>query len=223
MAKDYVPRGNGEFNNFHKFIAASSVSNAVAWGIPIAKANAFKSASDTQANLYKAIANKKKRTSEQVAAHTTGRKGFEKKLRKFVNEYLAGNSNIPDSAKLAMGLNLRTHTKHSRPAIEGTPVTFVVGKGGVSLMIVSRVADKEGRASIHKHSDGQEIAYSIGRDPGNPEKADKRIFRKKAHVLLRLDYADVGKHIYVYTRWVNLRSEAKSSGWSEVAIGLVGG
>src|SRR5687767_15497553 len=100
MAKDYVPRAQGKFNEFQINIAKMVVAHGARWGLSNQVINDFKAESDKHGNAYKAISNKKTRTSSQVFTHQLNRKTFEQTLRNFVNEYLASNSKISVGEKI---------------------------------------------------------------------------------------------------------------------------
>ena len=218
MAKDYIPRPNGGFDLFHKNLVKRVVLKAIAWNIPIAKANELNTKSIKCANLYHVLRLRGNGTSGQVLEHEQFRIVFESYLRKFVNAYIRNNQSIIVEDMSYMGIKTRGKRRNKRTGIHGAPQVTIESIPGAYIRFVCRVESSTGRGSIHPESDGIEIRYSIGTELPDFNKLQYTIVRKRAHVKLDVKPAWRGKYIYAYVRWVNLTDDERSGPWSVVLI-----
>lgn len=212
---DYIPSKIEAFYNWQNNLNTTVTNNATAWGIDPAEVTKLNNANAVYNPLYNAISNENTRTRQQVTAHNVAKKQYVAVLRKFVQQYLVNNPNVPVDEQVAMGLNPHTYIRSQRPTINSSPIISMNNKSGGTIEFVCRVQDSDSRGR-HPDSNGVEIWYEIvpigttGEDDENVEfVASFNSTRAKFYHAFGL--ANVGKLLRVYGRWVNT-SDAKKNG-----------
>ncbi|MES2621545.1 MAG: hypothetical protein V4615_11905 [Bacteroidota bacterium] len=231
--EDYIPDGYAEFFPWQNNLVTMVSTNAVAWGIPVPKVTELGDKQDIYVPLYTAATTPSTKTKAANVAHEEGRKVYEKYIRGFVKEFLINNSAISTQEKIDTGLNPNISSGGSRPAIETSPHTTLKGLGGGVMKFECRVESDSSRASRHTDSDGVEIRYRIlekegvgspppgepgGGDMPTPETCPLQYFSTKATFKLELGGSNVGKLIFVFTRWKNNTSPEKSGPYQSLPV-----
>lgn len=221
IAKDYIPRGNGEFDTFQLNIAKAVVANGTAWKIPADEVTALQSSSTQYGNLYKIISNKNNRTKSQVDAYNNFRKTYESDLRLFVNGFMRSNKNVPSSILSALGIKQRGRRRKQRSQIITAPIVFIHTLGSMRLKFLCRIESHIGKASIHPEADGIELRYIIGSEPQVAAEKLTHHFSKKAKFMMEFGDEHRGKKIYVYARWKNEVHEWQSGPWCRLVEAVI--
>ncbi len=93
--------------------------------------------------------------------------------------------------------------------------------GGSKIRFKCRSTTDAKRASLAAGTDAVEIVYLIGdantKAPSADEIGNGKLFSKAAFIL-SLGTASVGKVLYIYFRWTNIKHQEVPSQWSELQI-----
>jgi hypothetical protein len=114
------------------------------------------------------------------------------------------------------------HTRHSEGITD--LVNFIlVPKGGGDMRIICRTSTDTKRASKSSNADSIQICYKVG-DPAPVSTDDataKTYISSKASFTLQLGTANIGKKIYVYTRWYNIKHPELAGHWSSLEQAMI--
>jgi hypothetical protein len=156
-----------------------------------------------------------------VVAKNDARQKYEKQLRIFVQQYLANNPKVPNSAREKMGLTIRS-TERTEVGIPGTYPTPKIDFS-VRLQHTISVSDSETPNSKAKPAGahGFEVWAKVGVAPKNEKEL---IFLKtstKPSAIVTFGGDDAGKTVFYWLRWVNTKGE--SGPWGPQVQAMIAG
>jgi hypothetical protein len=218
---DYIPDPDSEFNIWQGKLVTVVEANATAWTIPADAVTGLKTVQTSWTTAFAKASVYQDRSTADVRAKTDARKVYEKRLRGFVNEYLASNSKIDNSQRESLGITVRTGQR--TPV--GVPASFPIGKIDFSIrcrhsiqIIDNDTNAKAKPVGVH----GCEIWFKNG---GEAPKGDNDFSYvatdTKNPYIVNFTTADVGKMVYYRFRWVNKRGQPGP--WSSIESAVVGG
>jgi hypothetical protein len=207
---DFIPRGDGDFNDWQKNFISLVNPNLPAWAIPATAFAALTPLQTAWTNSWNAASNKKNRTPAQTEAKILARKPFEKAIRKFIRQWIAFNSSVTDDQRRQMSLHVSdtTRTRVATPAMIAPSVT--VDKVA-HLLHKLRMVDP-GNPKTRGKPKGMR-AIQVYRFIGTAAPADSSAYQhlgdatKFSYVS---NFADAGvlKKAWYIVRYVNSRGEA---------------
>jgi hypothetical protein len=217
---------NDNFYNGQGIYVNGVVIYAVAWGISAPAVADLVARRAEYEPLYHKIQDKNTRTKNDVVAHRRCRKVYEKELRDFHNEWIAGNSSIPAQDKLILGGREKDIEPTPRGKISSTPIIGLRALDGGSIEVRARVTTDQTRFSMHPLADAIECRYLIvpkGEMP--PEDPDASGIRsqvsRKALFIVSCGVKNAGDTFYGFFRWVNQSIPANSGDWTTKPKGVV--
>jgi hypothetical protein len=235
---DYIPAADADFSKWQGDLVDMIGTNGVAWGIPTGKVTEIQAKRTSYDAKYTAAETPSTRTTGTVSAHRSERTSYEKYIRKFVKEFLAGNSAVTVQQRKDMKINTGEPSGGSRAAITSSPHTSMKSLGGGFMQFENRVEGDSTRPSRHKASDGLEVRYAIlpyrhtagagsppppppssdDSDLPTPEECPNQHFSTKARFKLELGSANIGKVIIAYPRWKNNATPEKSGPYTSLPV-----
>jgi hypothetical protein len=209
---DYVPSSDSAFDLWQKDLMSALDDFATTWGIPEASVKELNLLKTNWEMAFTKTSNKNNRTLSQVQAKTDARKPYEKKLRKFVAQWLAYNDKVSDSDRENMGLTIKseTHTPVS------DPTTFPSGKIDFSVSqqhTIHYVDSETGGKAKPKGVHGCELWMKTGPDAPKDDSEYKYVaIKTKTPHVVTYNISEIGKTIFYRMRWTNKRG--KPGPWS---------
>jgi hypothetical protein len=117
-----------------------------------------------------------------------------------------------------------TRDKPSKPTtpIADECITALIPKTGGKMRASSRSSHDSKRASLAAGAKGVQYAYKIGGSaPTNPDDGTVKDFLSGSTHTLSFGVENVGKKIYIYTRWFNPSYPQFAGAWSDLQVGGV--
>ena len=110
-----------------------------------------------------------------------------------------------------------THTLHSE-MIEDYVIFILISKGGGDVRVICRSSTDSKRASKSPLADSVEIFYKVGDPPpvSTDDETIKFFISSRASFTLPLGTANIGKKLYVYARWYNVKHPELAGHWSSI-------
>jgi len=149
---------------------------------------------------------------------------FISKFRNYANPLLkkmasCGFANSTDEAELNFVITPDFPSKPTTP-IADECITALIPKTGGVIIARSKSEHDATRASVAKGATGVQYAYKIGGSaPVNPDDGTvKEFFNGSSHTL-SFGVENVGKKIYIYTRWYNPRYPQFAGPWNDLQTG----
>jgi hypothetical protein len=217
---DYIPKQDGKFLEWVKFLFTYVQPHASAWNIPPDSWTAI----DTLITAYEVAYNKAidpNRGKADVTAKNEARSALKKAVRQYVKEYLINNHLITDEDRRKMALPVHD----VKPTHAPIPTDMPAGEVDFSRHQQHGVHVKSGTLSgrskppkVH----GFEVWRKVG---GEPPASDSEWvyanFTSRSPLVIDYPQTDVGKTVYYRFRWVNTRNQPGP--WSEGYISAVVG
>lgn len=235
---DFIPDKDDDFYNFSQQIievlkepnepdepspspaAAPAELNWQAWHVPETKFDELHDLWMIYEPLYKKSQSKKDRTAKNVDDHRQARKELEAYLRKFINQYLRYEDQVPRGEKIRMGI-LPSDTEpspvHGSHLITGSPVISLKNMGGSAIDLRFKRTTDQTRASMPKGYMA-EISYQIGgTPPTDPDAVGmKTKISSKARFQITTAMPNLGKTFFVFGKWKHKTNSANDSPWTNL-------
>ena len=151
---------------------------------------------------------------------------FIKNFRLFGNPLLkkmasCGFANTKDEAELNFIINPKNRSKPTTSITEAC-ITALIPKTGAKLKTSSRTSHDDKHSSVANGATGVQYAYKIGGSaPADPEDGTVKEFLSGSSHLLSFGVANVGKKLFIYTRWFNPSYPQFAGPWSDMQTGGV--
>jgi len=218
---DYVPRSDGNFNNWQKNLLAIAAENFTNWSIPIERITDLQNTGTNWEGKYNKTINRQDRTTADVRAKEDARLAYVELLRKFVAQYLSFNDKVEDSDRERMGLTVRSgsHT----PVAVPTSSPMVSIDFSVRLQHNFTIVDDSLPTRRSKPTGvlGCEIWAKIdGEAPKEASELSYQSTATKSSHLINFEGNKTGKVVYYWFRWINKRQQ--TGPWSAMYSAIIG-
>jgi len=218
---DYVPRSDGDFNNWQRNLLTIAAENATTWEIPATRITDLKNTGKVWEGKYDKTINRQNRTSADVRAKEDARVTYVEQLRKFVAQYLTFNDKVEDSDRERMGLTIRSgsHTPVSVP----TTSPMVSIDFSVRLQHNFTIVDDSlpTRRSKPAGVFGCEVWAKIdGEAPKDASELSYQSTATKSSHTINFEGNKSGKIVYYWFRWINRRQQPGP--WSAMHSAIIG-
>lgn len=218
---DYVPRSDGNFNNWQKNLLAIAAENFTNWSIPIERITDLQNTGTNWEGKYNKTINRQDRTTADVRAKEDARLAYVEQLRKFVAQYLSFNDKVEDSDRERMGLTVRSgsHT----PVAVPTSSPMVSIDFSVRLQHNFTIVDDSLPTRRSKPTGvlGCEIWAKIdGEAPKEASELSYQSTATKSSHLINFEGNKTGKVVYYWLRWINKRQQ--TGPWSAMYSAIIG-
>jgi hypothetical protein len=218
---DYVPRSDGNFNNWQKNLLAIAAENFTNWSIPIERITDLQNTGTNWEGKYNKTINRQDRTTADVRAKEDARLAYVEQLRKFVAQYLSFNDKVEDSDRERMGLTVRSgsHT----PVAVPTSSPMVSIDFSVRLQHNFTIVDDSLPTRRSKPTGvlGCEIWAKIdGEAPKEASELSYQSTATKSSHLINFEGNKTGKVVYYWFRWINKRQQ--TGPWSAMYSAIIG-
>lgn len=201
--------------------AAPSTEKWQAWGVPETKMSRLIDDFEDYEALYHTGQSKKSRTAADVDNHREARKGLEKYLREFVNQYLRYEDQVPRGEKVRMGIipaDTEPSPVHGSHLGTLAPVVGFKNMGGGKIDSRFRRTADQTRGSVPKGFEA-ELRYVIGIAlPPDPEDIPSRttVISSKSRFQFDAGMTNLGKTLTGYARWRHKTNPQFNSPWTSV-------
>ncbi len=218
---DYVPRSDGDFNNWQSNLLALSTENATAWEIPLPRIAEVKETATNWESKYAKTINRQNRTTADVRAKEDARIECTEQLRKFVAQYLTFNAKVQDSDRELLGLNIRSNSRTPVPVPTTTPMANI----DISTRMQHNFTIVDSSFPQHRSKPegvmGCEIWAKIdGEAPKDASELMHLATATRASHSVNFDGNKTGKVVYYWFRWVNKR--VQPGPWSIMYSAIIG-
>lgn len=218
---DYVPRSDGNFNNWQKNLLAIAAENFTNWSIPIERITDLQNTGTNWEGKYNKTINRQDRTTADVRAKEDARLAYVEQLRKFVAQYLSFNDKVEDSDRERMGLTVRSgsHT----PVAVPTSSPMVSIDFSVRLQHNFTIVDDSLPTRRSKPTGvlGCEIWAKIdGEAPKEASELSYQSTATKSSHTINFEGNKTGKVVYYWFRWINKRQQ--TGPWSAMYSAIIG-
>lgn len=219
---DFIPQSITKFNVWQGGLMAILEPNLSLWKINMADYSEVFAEQIVWKGAFAKASNRNNRTSGDVRGRLVSRRKYTKLLRKFIAQWLANNSNVPDSDRTRMGLTVKsgTHTPVAIPTTRPSGTIFFPQRMQHKLCI----NDSETPTLKAKPAgvQGCEIWVKVdGSVPKNSSELTYLATATRTPYIVEYDGDTVGKYVYYWLRWVNKRG--KFGPWSIVISAMVAG
>ena len=213
LTKNFIPRPDGDFDDWQKNFVTISTSNATTWGVPTTEITAL-TTNQIQWIASYAVGGKGQktlRTSQQTKAKTVARKTYEKNLRIFIRRWISVNPAVSDAQRVALRVTIANNVRSTinkpifTPNVEITPT-----KGNTLVFHFKQEADGSGKSHRGKpvNTHGMKIYYKIeGTAPLSLDECNKVVTATKSPYRLAFAPNFGGKIFYCFCCWVNNKEE----------------
>jgi len=227
---DYIPDKDDDFFNFDEQlvvvleevteVGGITQENWKHWKIDEAKFKRLKEDSLAYIKLYKKVQAKKDRTPADVDTHREARKDLEAYIRKFVNQYIRYEDQVPRKQKIRMGILPKDEdpsTVHGSHLVTGAPLVGLKNKDGSVIDILFRRTKDQTRASMLKGFMA-EISYQIGgTQPPDPDAPGmKSEISGKAHFQFTAGMNNLGKTFFAFGRYKHKTNKTLNTPWTNI-------
>lgn len=219
---DYISKNDADFNVWQGNLVAIIEPNLIAWSINADDFAALKSGQRVWQIAYAKASNKLNRTSADVATKDEANRQYKRIIRGFVSQWLAYNSKLTDADRTRMGLTVKTGTRTPTPV----PATSPVGIVDFSMRLQHSISYYD-EASAHSNAKpagvhGCEIFMKVdGEAPKEVSELTYVATNTASPCVVKFDGNKVGKTVYYWLRWVNMRGEAGP--WSVTVSATIAG
>jgi len=151
-------------------------------------------------------------------------KNFRKAFRTFANPLLDImsvnlNANETDESMLNFVIEKDNPSKPTTP-IADECITALIPKTGAKMIARSRSEHDSKRSSVAEGATGVQYAYKIGGGaPVNPDDGTVKEFLSGSSHTLSFGVENVGKKIYIYSRWFNPSYPQFAGTWNDLQTG----
>jgi hypothetical protein len=213
---DYIPRQDGKFLEWVKFLFAYVQEHTMNWNINPSALNDITPLLEKFETDY-AKAENPNRGKADVTAKNESRDTLQAAVRHYVKEFLAYNSLVTDEDRRHMALPV--HDKKPTPS----PGVLAMPEGEVDFskhqMHRLFVKSPTGKAKP-THAHGFEAWRKVGGDaPATDSEWAYANFTSRSPLQLDYPLADVGKTVYYRFRWVNTRNQPGP--WSDTINAVI--
>lgn len=221
IMSDYVPRSDGDFDNWQNGLRSYVAENRETWEIPEVKVTELNAEAAIWKAKYEKTINRQNRTTAEVRAKDDERVVYVDMLRKFVAQYLTFNDKVLDSDREMMGLNIRSSSRTPAPVPSTSPLASI--DISVRMQHTLTIVDSSlpQRRSKPNGVLGCEIWTKIDGDP--PKDASELMYQSTAtrstHVV-KFDGNKTGMKVYYWLRWINRRQQVGP--WSAMYSAVIG-
>ncbi len=218
---DYVPRSDGNFNNWQKNLLAIAAENFTNWSIPIERITDLQNTGTNWEGKYNKTINRQDRTTADVRAKEDARLAYVEQLRKFVAQYLSFNDKVEDSDRERMGLTVRSgsHTPVAVPT--SSPMVSIDFSVRLQHNFTSVDDSLPTRRSKPTGVLGCEIWAKIdGEAPKEASELSYQSTATKSSHLINFEGNKTGKVVYYWFRWINKRQQ--TGPWSAMYSAIIG-
>jgi hypothetical protein len=217
---DFVPRTDADFNIWQTSVISISQTNATAWGIPATEITALTGLQTPWNNTFAKAANKQNRTPADVKAKKDAHDALEKALRKFVAQWLANNTKVPDSERQRMGLTVKSKTRTASAIPTSCPMGSIDFstrmQHTISFVDENTPHSKAKPEGVH----GCEVWVKVGGEaPKDPSEFAYLATDTATPFVTSFNGEHVGKTAWYMLRWVNTRGERGP--WSNTISAMV--
>lgn len=218
---DFIPRSDGNFNNWQKNLLVLVAENSTLWEIPTTRITELQTSGTNWESKYEKTINRQNRTSADVRAKEDARVAYVELLRKFVAQYLTFNDKVEDSDRERMGLTVRSGSR--TPAAVPTTSPMVSIDFSVRLQHNFTIVDDSlpTRRSKPEGVFGCEVWAKI--DGEAPKEASELSYlstaTKSGHTI-NFEGNKTGKIVYYWFRWINKRQQ--TGPWSAMYSAIIG-
>jgi len=208
---DVIPHKDEEFDIFQSILYSAVSPNLTAFGIPTTSFNTITTLKAVWDTAWATARNKKKRSGSDVETKDTARASYVSAIRLFIKQWLAFNTNISDSQRIAMGLHV--YNKKRTPASDPDTTPLMVaqhGNGGTILILFKQQPGADGTKRKGKPDKIArfEFCYTTGTTaPKGPEECLLFASATRSPLELNFTSVDSGKWLYGYGRWINTRNK----------------
>jgi hypothetical protein len=209
---DYIPRRDGKFLEWVKFLFTYLAAHAASWGLDpstwahidlqiAAFEDAYKKAEDPN------------RGKADVKAKNDARNTLQKAVRLYVKEYLINNHVISDEERERMGLPVYKSTRTPAPVAEDAP--WLKAFTNLLRHVTFKYGGSETSKAKPKGQYGIEFAWEIADEkPAHVRSLTHSVFDTRTPLTLEFDEEERGKTLWYAARWENTRGE--KGPWSEI-------
>jgi hypothetical protein len=215
---DWIPTRNDDIYNKLRSYLALIIANKLAWGIADVKIDALTTLQTEFEPLYEKIQDKRLRTSSDVTAFNDCKKRLLTEWRAFHKENVRGNRSIsPADLSALVGKEYDTEPSPGKP-ITDRPITALRNLGGGDMAFGYKTTHDQTRYSIHP--DATEVEYRLSVvEPGDIPPDDFENYAKqasstRAKFTVKLGSKNIGKRLYVVSRWVNKHRPIQEGPWT---------
>jgi hypothetical protein len=219
--EDYVPGSDAEFDMWQNEIMSELDDSATKWGIPEAPVKELQALSNTWTMAYNLAVNKKSRTSGNIQAKLKARSPFEKKLRKFIAQWLTYNDKVTDSDRENMGLTIKSETHTPVPDPVSYPNGVIDFSTGQQHTINFKDSESGAKAKP-KGVYGCELWMKKGPDaPKDDTEYSYVAIKTRTPHKVSYNISETGKTVFYRMRWINKRG--KPGPWSPPLSAVIPG
>ena len=200
---------------------APSTEKWQAWGVPETKMSRLDDDFEDYEAMYHIAQSKKNRKTSDVDNHRQSRKGLEKYLREFVNQYLRYEDQVLRGEKVRMGImpaDTEPSPVHGSHLGTLAPVVGLKNMGGGKIDARFRRTADQTRGSVPKGFEA-ELRYVIGIAlPPDPEDIPYRtsVISSKSRFQFDAGMTNLGKTLVGYARWRHKTNPQFNSPWTNV-------
>ena len=215
IVKRYIPLRDDDFFNWEGNFVNLVVVNQVAWGIPAPAVAALVARRAEFEPLYTTAQNKTTRNRTDIRLHREMRDTYEGELRVFVKKWC---DTLATSAKSDLGLTIPDTEPSPSAPITDRPVTVLRNLGGGDISFGYKATRDQTRYSMHPDATNVEYRYAIV-EPGDIPPDDFNNYPKqrsssRAKFVVKLGSKNIGKRLYVVSRWVNKHRPIQEGPWA---------
>ena len=181
-----------------------------AWDIKPEVINEFTALTELAEHAQEKTANKNTRTSVAITKRDTALDLLEKAARDIKKRYFYVPP-LEESDIIALGLKIRdtSYTPTGSPTAQVAAETFLKGRHELGIKFVYASGDPNDRANK-----GFRVYYKVleerEKEPTSPEELTKSFFTKKKKTVIRFDYNDSRKFVFIA---VQVENEEKKGPW----------
>lgn len=205
-----VPEGNTQFDFFQENLMNTAFQKHVEFGIPLSAFTEIVPYRQEWEFRWDVGKNINLRNHADVVGMQGARKGYEPKVRKFLNEHIRYNSHISER-EFALML---VHVRKAKPSRNGVPdssprLSALPGVGRQLRVHFRQGFGEEGVSSKAKPKGVArvEIRYRYDKPPEFFDDYDEVLFSGSTPLVIDFDLPNLGRKVFFWARWVNTRNE----------------
>jgi hypothetical protein len=219
---DYIPRPDSAFDSFQSVFVAAATAGAGGWGIPPGDLTTLASYQTAWDAAWLVAKNYSNRTRTNVLVKKLARKSYETALRQFIQQWIYDNPLLNDADRESTGVKPYDRIRTSIPVPVIAPTMDFQLLAGNTIRVKLRNPSLEEGADLKGKPAGVrsiQVVWDYETPESGPDSCRFRISTTRSVRLLHFSYADRGRNVVIFARYLNTKDEPGP--WSDIRFTTV--
>jgi len=213
---DYIPRSDGEFNDWQANFMTELAANAASWNIPATEVSSLQNPYQSGWTAAWGIVKTGNANSAQTKGKTVARAAYEKQLRSMVQRHIRRNPLISAEQLARLGVRATKAKTTVQPPATMPQVDWKPMRGNKMKLFFRQEADEEGNSRRGKPEGVMLIQFVWnvgGTPPTNPRQCVNTLAVSRSPYIMDFEPEEAGQKVRFFARWLNAKGQGGD--WTE--------